>query len=290
MAIERWRRPVSGIALALSLTMLGHGLYFSHQQALDDRYLEREVLSHIDASAGEALLGQALSAAFTIPPHLPPAPPTDYGLKHPLLAVLGPPAGLIHQLGGHCGRRSRLLLTILEKRGVPAHKVHLISGRFEEFGHASEYVHAVVEARLAEGWVIADPLYHILYRRANGELAGLSDIRSDEGIFREGIQGADTRYDRYFNELYRYDEYRKFIWSSLPMGDRIYSTLARVAGTRAINDWPGPRLLEAPLKLIALLSYFGAGTLLVVGLLLRRSPFSPARREEQAGSSNGSDA
>src|SRR5688500_17262173 len=116
MAVGKWRRRVSRSALVLSLALLGHGAYFSYEQALDDAYLEREVLSPFVAAGGEALLAQALDAAFSIPPHLPPAPPSDYGLKYPLLAVLGPPAGLIHQVGGHCGRRSRLLLTILQKR------------------------------------------------------------------------------------------------------------------------------------------------------------------------------
>lgn len=251
------------VLLIGSLCLLIHGIYFSHAQRSDERYLRETVLPAVSGTTEVQALLDALGAAFRIPPHRGPASSTSYNISHPILSALGPPASLIHQQGRHCGRRARLLISILELKGIPAHKVHLINTRFTEFNHSHMYVHAVREAKINGRLVIADPLYNIVFQNNSGELASLAEIQREPGsVFKEGINLSDTRFSPYYSELYNtYDDYRKFIWNSFPFGEPVYEWLESWLGDERARELTVLPLIERPLQAIVAASYAGATVL-----------------------------
>lgn len=150
------------------------------------------------------------------------------------------------------------MISILALKDIPAHKVHLINSRYEEFNHSHKYVHAVTEAKIDGRWVVADPLYNVVFRKASGEPASIEDIRRNDAIFTKGIAKADTRYASYHAELYTYDEYRKFIWNSIPGGEVLYGWLEGLLGENTARQLSWPTIVEQPLRTIAITSYIGA--------------------------------
>jgi hypothetical protein len=261
-------RRFAGLAVLLSLALFAHGGYYHLRQTADREYIE-VLLASADTSDAEQFLLNALQIAFKIPTHLGPGGSPEYGVRHPLRRLMGPAASEIHQAGGHCGRRSRLLIALLRQRGIPAHKVHLINEHYAEFGHNHEYVHAVVEVRVNGKWVIADPLYNLVYRLPTGELAGLDDLQRSDAVFQKGLLRADTQYVAYLPELYTYSSYRKFLWSSLPVvGELSRRVLSAVFGDARINEVTGPAILESPYWFIAVSSYLGSIILLALAFIL----------------------
>jgi hypothetical protein len=247
--------------VALALLLTAHGTYFAIEQRKDQQYLQSIVLPTIAKGDEEKVLLSTLVASFDLPPHRGRGNASNYGIKHPGLKALGPPASLVHVHGGHCGRRTRLMIALLALNDIPARKVHLINEQFLEFHHSHRYVHAVVEAKIDERWVIADPLFNMVYRNSSGDLATLQDIRNDPLTFTRGVAEADTTYAPYPVELYTYDNYRNFIWNSIPGGELFYSMLEALAGEEHAKQIAGPRTLEQPLLLMAWVSFLGAGVL-----------------------------
>jgi hypothetical protein len=265
--LKQLGRSVSLFHVALAVVaacLFLHGLYYHYGHFQDVAYVRVEILPGIESLEGEPAVVRALQASFLLPPHRGAGNTPDYQLTHPVLKLLGPPASLVHQRGGHCGRRSRLLIAILKQMDIEAHKVHLLNGRFRDFNHSQAYVHAVVEARINGRWIVLDPLYNIVFRNESGGLARLAEIQRDSAIFAAGVRSADERYANYHTELYTYDNYRKFIWSSFPGGETVYGAYERLVGTQRARDTVGPSLLEEPLRALAISSYGAAGILLLI--------------------------
>lgn len=260
--------------LAAALLFVSHGAYFSYEHAKDARYVEALFSVEPDESAERALM-RALAVSFDLPPHLGAGNRPNYGISHPLLRALGPPARLVHIHGGHCGRRARLLINILTANGVPAHKVHLSNERYAEFSHSHHYVHAVVEAWIDGHWVVVDPLYNLAFTTPAGDLAGLDEIRGDRSLFESGVSRADTRYTRYYEELYTYDEYRKFIWNSLPGGEALFAVLENLFGPERARDIRTPLILEQPLRAVAWGSYATGSFSMLAALFVWRRRVGP---------------
>lgn len=249
--------PARGLLVAAVL-LTGQGSYYAVKDYQEHRFVREVLVAPIEQLPPGKRLEQTLRVAFQIPPHKPPAPAPDYGLSNPALRVLGPPASLIQQNGGHCGRRSRLLIALLAEQAIPARKIHLINQDYHRFGHASEYVHSVVEAKIGDRWAVLDPLYNIIYRNSDGSYASLEDIRANPEVFRRGLASADTRFTPYYPTLYTYTQYRKFIWSSLPGGNLLYGILERLVSPDRAREIPTPAVLESPYAAMVLLSFSGA--------------------------------
>jgi len=273
------RRTLLGRGLAgTGLALLLHGGYYAVQWYREDRIIDGRMLTQVTSVPPEQRLEHSLRVAFNIPPHKSPAPAPDYRLANPLLKVLGPPASRIYESGGHCGRRARLLIVLLGKQGIPARKIHLVNQNYARFGHASEYVHAVVEAKVQDRWIVLDPLYNIIYRRRDGSYATLEEIRADSQVFQRGLASADTTFSPYYPTLYTFGDYRKFLWSSIPGGRSVYDLVAGAIGPDRAREIPTPLMLETPYPTLVLISLSGAlvalagWVFLVVGPIRRRAP------------------
>jgi hypothetical protein len=113
-----------------------------------------------------------------------------YVLK--LFAPLGASPGLLIQRGGCCSGISRLYILALSQLGIPAHQITL----YHRTGCAQ---HCLVEVRLPDGPLIADPLYGLYYTGRTGRAIGLDDLqRGTKPVFlplphsdRQGYPGND---------------------------------------------------------------------------------------------------
>ncbi|MDL1976386.1 MAG: transglutaminase domain-containing protein [Deltaproteobacteria bacterium] len=248
----------------------------------EDSFLKQNFLSKIHYNKEENILLSLLQLSFNLPSHKRPGNPPKYNIANPLLKILGPPAKHIAEKGGHCGRRSRLLINLLHKKNIKARKVHLINQNYKKHGHTHEYVHAVVEAFINGSWVVADPLYNIVYMNENGEMAGLNEIQSNPKIFKEGIRHADTKYVDYLEDLYTYAEYRKFIWNSLPWGDFIRIFLANKFGKMRVDMLSIPYILEKPYLCLAIMSYLMSLFILIQFFVINH--YSTPHCQDQNGS------
>lgn len=256
--------------ITLVLTLI-HGIFYTVLNSKENTFLNTNYLSKVNATNNEDLLMSLLSLSFQLPDHKRPGDPPNYSLVNPISRILGPSAKNIAINGGHCGRRARLLIALLHEKSIDARKVHLINKNYKQYDHSHEYVHAVVEANINGKWVIADPLYNIVYINESGQLAGLDEIQASPKIFNEGILRADEKYVEYFIDLYTYDEYRKFYWNSLPLGDTIYLFLAEKLDPLQANNLYTPYILEKPYLFLALLSYVLSFIIFILLLLANRS-------------------
>ena len=255
------------IALLISFT---HGVYYSILDYKEDSFLSENFLSKLNTVKEEEILLLLLNQSFQLPSHKHPGRPPKYDLVNPLSKKLGPSAKNIVKNGGHCGRRSRLLITLLHKKNIDARKVHLINDNYKKYYHSHEYVHAVVEANIDGKWVIADPLYNLVYRNSDGDIASLDEIRLSPSIFNDGVTRANEKYVEYFEELYTYDNYRKFYWNSLPFGGAAYSFMANKIGSLRANAITTAYILEKPYLLLSVLSYMASFVIAVFLFLVKR--------------------
>lgn len=260
----RYNRISNTILFILISILFSHGVFYTLMDYREDLFLKQNFLSKIHYEKEEYILLAFLQLSFNLPSHKLPGNPPKYNLLNPLLKTLGPPSMLIAAKGGHCGRRSRLLINLLHKKNIMARKVHLINQNYKKYGHSHEYVHAVVEAFVNGSWVIADPLYNIVYMNENSEMATLNEIQSNQKIFKEGIRRANTKYVDYLEDLYTYNEYRKFNWNSLPWGNAIYLFLTKKIGVKRVDMLPTPYILEKPYLCLEITSFLLSLFILII--------------------------
>jgi len=106
---------------------------------------------------------------------------------------------------GGCGSHSRVVHAALEARGVHSRVLLILDDR----GHS---IHTVIEALVDGRWIVADPLFGIVYHRRDGALATREDLAADTAFFRtqvDTIPGYDRRYD--------YDSVTLLNWRKLPI-------------------------------------------------------------------------
>jgi hypothetical protein len=280
------------LLIAVAIASLAQGIVYSVKEGREGIFLKRKFFTNVTRNPNELeLLKQSLAIAFELPSHKSPNFDPNYGLANPLYRFFGPPASVIATRGGHCGRRARLLISLLHTQGIPARKVFLINGGFARYGHRDEYVHAVVEAKVGDDWVVADPLFNILYTDNLGNPVGLERIRQDTMIFAKGVADANEQYVSYPESLYTYNEYRRFNWSDMPFGSHLYYSLVGVVGKKRANNMEEPKILETPNRAIAILSFATHVTcvLLLVKFTRRKARPKPqtAKRSFRPSSSPG---
>jgi Transglutaminase-like superfamily len=251
-------RTIKGTFISLFILFFIQALFYNFQYHRENSYLNQQYLQNINHKQEEITLLSLLNISFNLPSHVEAGKPIDYNIQNPFLKILGPPSIEIIQKGGHCGRRSRLLINLLQLKGIKAHKVHLINHDYRKYGHNQEYVHAVVEAYVSGSWVIADPLYNIVFFDDKNNLADLHEIQTNQDIFRKGISRADTYFLEYLDGLYTYNEYRKFIWSALPFGNTLYEFLIKFIDKSKVDNITTPFILEKPYLLLSICSYSAA--------------------------------
>jgi len=193
---------------------------------------------------------------------------------NPLYRVLKARPIDVLEHGGFCGNKSRLLVTLLRMRGVPARVVYLYNpegSARKDVGHP--YVTAFVETRLDGRWVVADPYLGILFRNGSGLPATAAELAADPDL----VRAAAPQW--YQPEFFNYREIRGIRWGKFPMGERLHDAIAWLTSPAWANGIHYPWWAQRPNLLFAGL----AGGASVVGLLggvvlMRPRARSPRRK------------
>ena len=267
--VRRTWRAVRLVALAV---LALQAAYYVVAEWRERHELRRVVAERVGPVGGpEEALVRTTAVAFDIPPHR--GRHIDYELVNPLAALLRPSAYQVYRRGGHCAKRSRLLVELLEVQGIEAHKLYLYNRRGLELlkDPPRAWVHVVVEARVGDRWVVADPLFGLVFRTAEGTLATAAELASDTTQLRRERLRADERFDVWEDRLYFYDDVRRLPWFMLgSLGEPLRGALVRAFGRETVDGWYECFLLERPQLQIVLLSL---GLMGVIGLT-----FVPRRR------------
>jgi hypothetical protein len=182
----------------------------------------------------------------------------------PIFRPLRPTAAQVIENGGDCADRSRLVITLLNLRGIHATKWALYNAN-------GESKHAVVEADVESGKMVLDPLFGIWFPKQDGGYFGIRELRQDPNILLERLKelraekvspGAD-RLELYPTNDYIYANARTINWTKTATMRDTFSILHRMLGDRAYA-LPRPGFVEEP----ALMVIYGLGVLEVFLILL----------------------
>jgi transglutaminase-like putative cysteine protease len=191
---------------------------------------------------------------------------------NPLYRVLKARPVDVLEHGGFCGNKSRLLVTLLHLRGIPARIVYL----YNEAGWTrpdvgQPYVTAFVEARLDDRWVAVDPYLGILFRNGAGLPATTAELAADPDL----VRALAPKW--YRPEFFNYREIRGIRWGKFPMGERIRGGIARLTSPAWANGIHYPWWAQRPNLLLAGIAAAASFPALLGGVVLLRRG-APRRR------------
>ncbi len=190
----------------------------------------------------------------------------------PLFRPLRPTARQVIEGGGDCADRSRLLIALLRLRGIHGSKWALYNAR-------GESVHAVVEADVESGKMVADPLFGLWFPKPQDGFYDIHELKQDPKILAtrvtelraQGIQPGVDRLQLYPLSEYVYTNARTINWNKNAVLRGIYSVLHSTLGERA-GELERPGFAEEPpLMVIYGMAALEFVVLLVWFLLARRS-------------------
>ena len=194
----------------------------------------------------------------------------------PLFRPLRPTASQVLEKGGDCADRSRLVITLLNLRGIHAAKWALYNAK-------GESKHAVVEVDVESGKMVLDPLFGIWFPKSQGGYFGIRELRQDPSILPERLKelraekakpGVD-RLEFYPANDYIYTNARTINWTkNVPLRDT-FEILHGMLGDR-VSELHRPGFAEEP----ALMVIYGLAALeaflIVLWLVMRRLVKRPA--------------
>jgi hypothetical protein len=189
--------------------------------------------------------------------------------------ALGPTPRQVLEWGGDCADKSRLMSAILRQHGVDSSLVTLLG--CDRCGPT----HVVVEARYREGWMVADPVFDLVFPKDEFTYHGVADLREDPNLLLSRLnglvqqQGPLSKVSKYRrnSETYTYAQYVN--WEKVPFAKPL-AALLRPLGID-LFALRRPWFLEDPKFLLGSLGA-GAGSLFallaVLGAWLarRRAP------------------
>jgi|SRR5688500_12225532 len=153
-------------ALAVNVTFaLALGALITHW-ALERQRLRRFVRTLGPLPADPRHLALEVAGRVFARPHRH----NDVAYLFEALAPLGATPGSLIEQGGCCSGMSRLYILCLSQLGIRAHQITL----YHRTGHAQ---HCLVEVRLPDGPLIADPIYGLYFTDDTGRPIGLDDLQ-----------------------------------------------------------------------------------------------------------------
>lgn len=190
---------------------------------------------------------------------------------------LGPTPLQVHDSGGDCADKSRLLAAMLDEIGIDATLVMLYPAP------GTESVHTVVYAWHEDGVMAADPVYDLVFPDGRGGYLPVSALReSDEPLLRRleelrRERGPADKINRYDSPLTHYRHATTFNWEKNFVMAALASVLRAVGRDPAMTS--RPRFLEDPKRFVAYAAFGAAAFLAVIALVARRRH----RRASRAG-------
>jgi hypothetical protein len=241
--------PVAGLQLVAMASYLG-------EQRTLESYLNRVT------QASQAPSEQAKEIVLSLKNK--PDEGNDSYFLLPIFRPLRPTASQVIESGGDCADRSRLVITLLNLRGIHATKWALYNAK-------GESKHAVVEADVETGKMVLDPLFGIWFPKPQGGYFAIRELRQDPNILLDRLkelraekvnQGAG-RLEFYPTTDYIYANARTINWTKTATMRDTFSVLHRMMGERA-DALHRPGFVEEP----ALMVIYGLAVLEVFLILL----------------------
>jgi hypothetical protein len=181
----------------------------------------------------------------------------------PVFRFLRPTPEQVIENGGDCADRSRLLVRLLQLRGISSSKWALYDAH-------GESVHAVIQADVESGKMVVDPLFGIWFPKPTGGYYAIRDLKRNPGILRQRIDelraqglkpGADSLAS-YNVDRYTYAHARTINWNKSAIMRYSYQLLHGLLGETA-DSLHRPAFVEEP----PLMIFYGI-LLLEVGLFM----------------------
>lgn len=200
----------------------------------------------------------------------------------PIFSPLRPTARQVIEDGGDCADRSRLLIALLHLRGIRGSKWALYNAR-------GQSVHAVVEAEVESGKMVADPLFGLWFPKTQSGFYSIHELKQNPSILparvaelrAQGIQPGVDRLQLYPLGEYVYTSARTINWDKNALLRGAYSALHVLLGERAAEIGRPNFVEEPPLMVIY-------GTVLLQVILLSLW-WLVARRAKRTAASAASD-
>jgi hypothetical protein len=260
-------RRLYGTVLALGglVGLLASGFYLLDYWR--EQHVLRQYLGGLPEIRGGAEDGRVIEVLTRRIGALPDGETTArMGYLNPLYDVVRARPVDVLRYGGFCGNKARLLIALLELRGIPARLVYLYNERGLSNPKVRQpYVTAVVEARLGDRWIVADPLLGVLFRNAQGVPATAAELAAAPALVR---RQAPAWYDA---DLFDYRELRGVRWVKFPGGEAIRAQLARLVSEEWVDGMHYPLWVQRPNLLMSIVGAVLGVTLLASGLCMRRS-------------------
>jgi hypothetical protein len=185
-----------------------------------------------------------------------------------LVRALGPTPRQVLEEGGDCADKSRLLSTILRLYGIESTLVTLWG--CERCGPT----HVVVEARYNQGWMVADPVFDLVFPSGDFTYYGLRELRRNpalligrlnQSIRQKGHRGKIANYDWRF-ESYAWAKYIN--WDKYDWSRKLASVLARF--DLDLYRMRRPAFLEDPKLILSGIAAAAGTTILLLWHLIAR--------------------
>lgn len=253
---------LSSFAMGLALLFTGISVYALVDRYLDDRVLRESLAGQIISKPGTGLFIEEMNSWVY----------AQRGFRkndhYFLWKGLGPTPRQVFEYGGDCADKSRLLSHLLHLNDVDSSLVTL-------FGCAGcGPTHVVVEARYQHGWMVADPVFDLVFPDDEFTYHGVDDLRRNPEILPRRLAelrqtpGRSAKIVHYRRERETYDHARHLNWEKFPWSRAV------AAGLRRIGIDPErlrrPQLLEDPQLLVGITFAAAAGLSGALYQLLRR--------------------
>jgi hypothetical protein len=213
-------------------------IYYVREQAFLAKYVDRVADSSLSKS--EQVMRLVISLKND------PDVDNDSYFLLPVFRPLRPTARQVIEDGGDCADRSRLLIALLRLRGIHGSKWALYNAR-------GESVHAVVEAEVESGRMVADPLFGLWFPKSQAGFYDIHELKQDPKILAtrvadlraQGIQPGVDRLELYPLNEYVYTNARTINWNKNALLRAAYSVLHAILGERA-GELGRPGFAEEP--------------------------------------------
>ena len=190
----------------------------------------------------------------------------------PIFRVLRPTARQVLKYGGDCADRSRLLIRLMQLRGIQASKWALYSKDLQP-------KHAVVEIETEKGKMVVDPLFGLWFPRSGGGYYSIEELRRDPGILHkrikdlrlDGEQPGTAQLKFYPLDTYIYDYARTINWNKSYVMQLLYRGLYLVMGDK-VNNFRRPAWVEQPAIMAVIGLSIAEGGLLILWILAAKFP------------------
>lgn len=261
-------RRILTIVLLLCAALAGsscayYGLDYLNEQRTLDAFLDSRLQGVAEGDV-VALLDDLTAYMMTLPQDETTAR-IDY--LNPLYPIMRARPLDVLRLGGFCGNRSRLLISLLHLKGIPARLAYIYNPEAVGWKQIRQpYITAFVEVEIGGRWIVVDPYLGFVFRNADGAPATSAELARDPSLIARQAPGW------YDPEIYNYREIRGIRWEKTAVGGMLQNVLARLVSDDRVGALHYPHWVQRPNLVFALLGGSLCLAFLGSGLWAMRAP------------------